>query len=193
MILLIDAYNVLKQVGRSQNIDEADRNKFVKQLVLYSQKKRHKVVLVFDGGADDAPYREKVKNVYVVYSGYSQTADDYIKQYILDNKNKDILLVSYDRELRNFASKYSIDSIGSHEFYGIMIAALRVKNVDGTKISKNIIKTSQASNDELDQLMQSTNIEYKADDFVHENKVCTGSFCKVSKKERKIINKIKKL
>ena len=78
MLLLIDAYNVLKRVTPSVIVDERERSRFVEQLGRYAKKKQHKIVLVFDGGFSGRATQERLFGIYVVYSGFEQTADDYI-------------------------------------------------------------------------------------------------------------------
>ncbi len=66
MIILIDGYNVLKQVYPSTQISEAQRQQFINQLRSYGKIKQHKVVLVFDAGPFDRP----TKNILRVYLWY---------------------------------------------------------------------------------------------------------------------------
>src|SRR5690349_11587596 len=78
MILIIDGYNVLKQVYGKQ-IDEKLRTHFIKKLQQYASKKGHHLIVIFDGYFhDDASYT-KSKRLEVIYSGLNLSADDVIK------------------------------------------------------------------------------------------------------------------
>ena len=125
MILLIDAYNVLKQVKPSDIVGERERSAFIHELGRYAKMRQHKIILVFDGGPYDRTSQERIAGVYVVYSGALESADDYIKRYLKEHKELDILLISSDRELRSAAARYHIESVQAPDFYVMMKDALR--------------------------------------------------------------------
>jgi predicted RNA-binding protein with PIN domain len=53
MIILIDAYNLLKTVLHTQFIQDAQRIQFLQLFEKYAQRRgKNEVVLVFDGGQD---------------------------------------------------------------------------------------------------------------------------------------------
>lgn len=116
MILLIDGYNLLKNMMTPAKVSEEERKKFLEILGSYARKKHHTMVIVFDGGPYDWPHKERFMNMLVIYSGYKQSADDFIMHYIDDHKTKDMLLISSDHEINLFASKANIPSLGSQEF-----------------------------------------------------------------------------
>lgn len=168
---------------------------FIKKLDLYSKKKNHKVILIFDGGGYSYPSKESIGNVQVIFSGYKNTADELIKNYIVENKGKDLFLVTSDRELRNFALKFAIESIASRDFYNLMQGDQAfVANLTYQKSKDNLIKTSQENND-LDMLMEEASkmIVKKKEDFKSDSKSRQKNPLKASKKEKKLIRKIKKL
>src|SRR5688572_27799357 len=112
MIIIIDAYNLLHAMPLyKKTLTDQERAQFIKQLGVYGQRKGHKIVLVFDGGPFEWPYKEKVCSVQVVYSGINESADDYIKEYLEKNRSKDLLVVSSDTEINNCAQRFSIASI----------------------------------------------------------------------------------
>jgi len=194
MLLVIDAYNVLKSVTPSVIVDEQERASFIHQLGRYAKKKQHKIVLVFDGGLDSRATQERLSGIYVVYAGFEQTADDYIKEYLKKHRERDILLVSSDRELRHTASQLNIESVPAHEFYAMMQDALRLvaeKMVRETPATK----TAEGEDTELDTVMRegSKIVHHKVDDVVSKRDSRTSKARKLSKKERKKMKKIKKL
>ena len=93
MILLIDGYNLIKNVLGVSSITSKDKSDFIRKLDSYAKQKNHKVILVFDGGGYSFPFTEKIGLVKVIYSGYKQSADDFIKNYIKENKNQNLLLL----------------------------------------------------------------------------------------------------
>ena len=99
MILLIDGYNILKRQYRVRMISEVMRTRFIKGIAAYTRQSGNKVVIVFDGMAQDDAYEEYGRGVQVVYSGTRETADDYIKRYVEKHHTKDLMLVTSDREL----------------------------------------------------------------------------------------------
>ncbi len=192
MILLIDGYNLIKQVIKSTDVSPDIRSKFINELAGYSKKKNHKIVIVFDGGDFPFPSLEEYNNIQIIYSGYKDSADTVIKDYLSENSSKDILLVSSDRELRDCASKLNIDSIKSLEFYGFvnnLKTGIIPKKVRGDTV---VHKTSSESDINLDELMMgaSGRIYFKEEDFEVKNLIDDR---KLENNSKKILKKIKKL
>ncbi|MFC1841619.1 NYN domain-containing protein [Candidatus Dependentiae bacterium] len=196
MILLIDGYNLIKQVMLRNKISEFERKRFINQLGKYHKIKGHKIELVFDGGEFDFPTKDRINGVYVIYSGYGESADDFIKRYLDEHKALDILLVSSDRDICNFAAKLGIDYLDSKIFYNLMQESLKVGTKKRQASQEKARKIAETENKELDALMQEASkvIEYKVEDFeaAHGGKRESGSG-KLSKKERRKLKKIKKL
>lgn len=117
MIIVIDGYNVLKLVHSTTHIHESARTQFLKQLAAYGKRKGHSIVLVFDGGPYDMSTAERHGQATVVYAGYRETADDYIKRYLDEHRNRELLLVTHDRDLVNHALRYDIPTIDVWPFY----------------------------------------------------------------------------
>lgn len=189
MILLVDGYNLLKSITGSLQISENQRFDFIKKLNNYSKIKRHKIIIVFDGGTFSYPTREQFENIYIVYSGYNYSADDIIKNYLSDNRNYDILLITSDLELRKFALSLSIESISSHEFDVFLNNAFKILI---KKVDEGLYKTSKDSSEELDQLMSeaSKQILKKDEDEKIDRK---NKLNELSKKEKRISQKLRKL
>ena len=194
MVLLIDGYNVLKQLFSAQMVGQRERDNFIQQLGEYGKKRQHKVVLVFDGGPYERDWKEKLFGVYVVYSGSLETADDYIKRYLEEHKDHDLLLVSSDRELRVAAVRLSIESMRSPEFYKLVQAALQ-SGVGQAAKKTDAIKTAEGQNIQLDQIMRegSKTVQTKVEDLVKSKRSRKSKAQRPSKKERKKLKKLKKL
>lgn len=193
MIIVVDGYNVLKREIPSINVSYQQRVQFLAKLSRYNQQKGHEIIVVFDGGESSWPSVMQQKHVTVVYSGKQRTADDYIKDYIIRNAHKDLLLVSSDRELNIIADHYDIPSIDSDFFYAKVNQA--AKEVPLTTIrQEKLTKISSVHNAELDEIMRqgSEHIENKSEDHIIGQieiiELKTGS-----KKEKKLFRIAKKL
>lgn len=101
MILVIDAYNMIKKRG----IDDGARGleRFIGMLSVYAQDKRHEIYLVFDGYRDDISFAKTL--VRVIFAGrYNKSADEEIISLIKSLGHKEICLISDDRELSRAVS-----------------------------------------------------------------------------------------
>lgn len=155
MIIIIDAYNLLKTVLHTQFVQDAQRTKFLQLFEKYAQRRNsNEVILVFDGGQDPYEVEENYKYLTLFYSGFMQSADDIIKKKLTTYKAFDILLVTSDRELRNYAKQYQIESLGSMEFYRILQEVMKVQDQKELIIAQTIHKTTQEENKKLDALME---------------------------------------
>jgi len=160
MIVVVDAYNVLKQVVATGDITQRERNNFISQLGQYASIKKHTIILVFDGGAHDRVYKEQVAGIQVVYSGPHQTADQYIADYLTKIVGQEIVLASSDRELNSQADDLGVASIGAQDFYHILQNTLRNQGRNSGRYSAvakkqgHIVKLHEDSSPELDALMR---------------------------------------
>lgn len=195
MIIVVDAYNLLRAVPPyKKTITDQERVKFIAQLGAYGRRKGHKIVIVFDGGPHEWPFRENMKTVQVVYSGIHESADDYIKEYIEAHQAKDLLLVSSDSELNHFAARYTIPSIDSSSFHQLVHEELRTKTLSFEKTNV-VVKLAHDTPDDIDALMMeaSKTVPVKSEDF---STGASGREVKkpaVSKHERALLKKLNKL
>src|SRR3989304_7827762 len=193
MIIIIDGYNVLRHLLHPEFVSDHHKNTFIRQLNKYSKNKGHKIVLIFDGGPYEWPDKERVDGIYVIHSGYKESADDYIKQYLDEHKAQDILLVSTDRDLGAHASRLGIESIDSLDFYSILQGEKR--NIQKMGKEKKVVKLTKKDRPELDELMleASKNVPGKTEDVIPNKHKRKSLARKLSKKERKMEKKLKKL
>lgn len=192
MTIVIDAYNVLKQVLGTKYIHEPDKATFIAYLNKYSSQKGHAIILVFDGGPFEWPSKERIKGIYVVHSGIHENADAWIKSYMLHNKAKDLLLVSTDREIGRFVSHLGIETLDALDFYEILRESLKLYESASKKHKESIIKVSETEAPGLDELMLESSrvVPQKVEDLLEDRK---SKPRQPSKKERKIMQKLKKL
>ncbi len=192
MIVLIDAYNLIKMaLGKSQ-IKDTERTRFIADLGRYAKRKKLAIVAVFDGGSSTWASRESAQGITVIYAGIKQSADDYIKEYLSGNKGKDLLLISSDRELASYASQLNVPSLGALEFYSLMQLANQTLEVNASNHVPGVVKTSDQEHPELDLLME----QDSAPSYKQEEKAPSrtkGLSKQLSKIERQLLDKIKKL
>lgn len=191
MIILIDGYNVLKQQKPGVYIEESTRERLVKILGAYHKRRGHLILLIFDGGAHPWPEQEVKLGIMVIYAGYGKSADDFIKNYIAEHHTEDLFLVSTDRELGLWASKYDIPSMNALPFYDIISG--HIFDVHKNQRSGAAIKTSGRVDTVLDALMieASERVLPKLDDKQHEHKRRSGK--QESKIDKILRKKIEKL
>ncbi len=192
MILVVDAYNVLKQVSPTTDITQKIRSRFIQDNTHYSKAKHHTVVLVFDAGPTQWPHKQQIQGVQVVYSGTRMSADDYIKEYIQSHKGHELLLVSSDRALCSWALNYKVESLESRAFYALLQEVINKKTMAAVNYTHEVLKTTEHNNAELDNIMYATNVEGNKEDEVHKQERKSAAH-RPSKKEREIGKKIKKL
>jgi predicted RNA-binding protein with PIN domain len=201
VVIIVDAYNLLHAMPRyKKSMSDSERARFIAELSAYGKRKGHKIVIVFDGGPYDWPFKENMKTVQIIYSGMHETADDYIKEYLEAHKAKDILLVSSDTELNRRAQYHNIPSIDSGTFARLMWEELTASKRVGVARHNKVVKLAQdnefggAAQEMLDKLMTeaSKQVAQKSEDFILRNK--PGEKKKqVSKEERVLLEKLKKL
>lgn len=193
MIIIIDAYNVLKQVSRTTFVEKKERTAFLKKLADYAHQKHHTIIVVFDAGEYDRTTQRNYQGITVMYSGAHASADDVIKKLFMNYPPTTIVLVSSDRELCAYAGNFGIVSIDSHEFYRLLDqkdTAPRVTVVKSLNVPKK--RAGHISSPATDTLMQeaSSVIMYK-DEQEAPIKKSVGKV--LSKKEKKMLTVVKKL
>ncbi len=158
VILILDAYNILKQIAKATTINEQERRAFITFMADYAALRSHSVILVFDDGPYERPTTVQKGQLSIVYSGRHDSADDVIKKYVQEipvGQKANVLIVSSDRGLYSFASRQGIYSIGSVEFYRLVAERLAKKASPLVKSHEQARKLHKLeSNPELDLLMQ---------------------------------------
>lgn len=157
MIIIIDAYNILKYLYHDHYITEKQRTDFVQLLVRYGKKRRHELIVVFDGGPHGLPDRFVKKPVTVLYTGAQERADDAIIRLINKYQMFDTLIVSRDREITNKAEKENVAYIDSSLFLKFVRAALDIGFQKKQK-SQPAYKLHEEANLVVDELMESVEV-----------------------------------
>lgn len=194
MIIIVDAYNVIKSAFPELMVGTKERKQFVALCGHYGKQRGHKMIIVFDGGPFDYPSKEKESGSYVVYAGAQQLADDYIKEYIKDHCEQDLLVVSSDFGIYSYADSLKIESIGAQEFYELLRA-------EGLSTGRSEVQYHRATrtalgdeDDEVDELMEEYDDEpfEKVEDYVIKKDRRSPSK-QWSKEERIVMKKVRKL
>lgn len=120
MILIIDAYNLIKQVLKKPQVQQHEIQAFIRQLKKYATAKSLKIVLVFDGGDAAFVYKTRDYPIELVYSGYNLSADDVIKELLSESHHNQVILISSDNELQRYAKNLAIEFLTSLSFYGLV-------------------------------------------------------------------------
>ena len=114
---LIDGNNLIGVIGSIKRIQSKDKQQAREKLIMliekYFNKRKGKVFLHFDGFQNNPLSLSKGK---IIYSEKSK-ADKKIKEQIEITKNRrNLIVISSDHEIQNFARVCSCDVLSSEEF-----------------------------------------------------------------------------
>lgn len=193
MLIIIDAYNLLKQIIKSSHATERERKHFIQNIIDYSRKKQVAIMLVFDGGSSPNPESTTDRMVKIVYVGYRMSADDYIREYMLKNSKSPLILVSSDIELYRTALRIGIPTIESLAFYELMHKETekqsQLTTIKSKSTAKKLHKDDEEDNEMLDVLMYGTQQVLIKDEQIKKNNSSKG----LNKEDKKLLRIIKKL
>lgn len=195
MIILIDAYNLFKTVLHNEFVQKNEQIKFLNMFEKYAMMRTHQIILVFDGENNMSEHVNNYTLIKIYYSGYKQTADDVIKKQLQILKGQDLLLVTSDRDICQFAKQCAVESISSQEFYKMLQAVMQRKDEQNAIILQTIHKTSTVDNFDLDRLMEMGSRKLITKEQDKEIKCIVQNSYKqyASKKDKKLLKKIAKI
>ena len=196
MIILVDAYNLLKTVLHVKFISDAQRVQFLQLFEKYAQHRPgNSIILVFDGGQDLYEVENFYKQLTIIYAGSFQIADDVLKKKVYELRSQDLLLVTCDREIRRYAAQYQIESLGSVEFYKMLQNSMQQQEYKEVVVAQTICKTSTGDNTDLDILMELGSRRLVMKDQDRSIKVVMNSVEQLgdTKKDKKLLRKIAKI
>jgi|TARA_B100000315_G_scaffold28113_1_gene23919 predicted RNA-binding protein with PIN domain len=151
--VIIDGYNLLHvspelSVRREELLENA-RNRLIEKLSRYKRQKNVFVAIVFDGwkGGMPSQSQEILKGIKIIYSKLGEKADEVIKR-IIANSSEEVVVVSSDREIRDFAEKHNTVSVSSSEFEKKIEEALfyQMKGYDEEDYEEREISTKKRGN-----------------------------------------------
>lgn len=120
MIIIIDGYNLLKQLhpNNKENL-EFHKKVLLRKLSVYKKVKQadiKEIIVVYDGGCFNHATREIHHGIVTLEAGYKRSADDWIIEYVDRYKNQEITIVSMDRALCLTCEQHGAFSIGVFDF-----------------------------------------------------------------------------
>ena len=194
MLLIVDAYNLLKFIAKSPHISKAQHTKFINNLAAYALLKKLDMLIVFDGGDTYKSEKFSYKGLFIVYAGQKTSADDYIKTYVEDKKIKtDILVVSSDRNLCDTIILLGASTIEVAFFAQLLEGVLTPISLKQKTVS-TIIKTKDyESSVELDALMAASSLNPQKTDEQEVQVLRRGKKKTVSKSEKNMYKILEKL
>jgi predicted RNA-binding protein with PIN domain len=122
--LLIDGHNLIAQVPGLSLADPDDEQKLVALLRTYAQRKRAKIVVVFDSGLPGGESRElSGGGVTAIFAGSHTIADRILIERIRELKRpSEWSVVSSDREVQQAADRREMLVRSSPEFASMLLA-----------------------------------------------------------------------
>lgn len=196
MILLIDAYNVLKQFSNNGTISASERQKFITRVERYVRARNHEAYIVFDGGDTPRGSEMVYGPVRVIYAGYSRSADEVLKLLCQKLQRLSVMLVSSDRDVCSFASFYGVACLDAHLLQELLHESSQEQaaTVALVKSSGQAVKRQgHESSAEIDALMEeaAASLLIKSEDGGRINRVKTPTtLSKTEKKIKKLVNKL---
>lgn len=192
--IIIDAYNIIKQIFSKERISDKERQWFMSRLSEYIQKKKHTVYLVFDAGPYERPTVERRDHIIKVYSGRNESADDVIKTYIEEQVLRPMLIVSTDRQITSFAKRHQTPTMDSLDFYALMVEEEKGTVKQGFQKAPGEAQKlhEEEYSPDIDTLMQEASqmLYYKEEDNKADKESARQ---RTSKKERQMARIVKKL
>lgn len=197
MHIVLDGYNVLKQIIKTKFATQQQQAWFIQFLSRYAKKRNHSLTVVFDGGPYRWPTVTLKEPIRVIYSGERESADEYIKTLASESNNKNIVVISSDRALVQFLARLDIISVSVRDFYRrakehITALPAQIQQKSQTQKAHKIIKYDEPENPELDALMHEANttLIYKDKDTkIQDNQEKLS----LTKQEKKLYTILKKL
>jgi predicted RNA-binding protein with PIN domain len=120
--LIIDGYNLIRQSPGLRPLEaqdlEAGREALLQRLAAYRRRRpQHKITVVFDGwqAGDLKESRDQQQGLALIFSRRGERADEVIKRLLAQERQRAVV-VSSDRELREFADRVRATWITAAEF-----------------------------------------------------------------------------
>ena len=153
MPYIIDGNNLIGSSPEVSLDDPDARQKLIDIIRKFQEKKKSKVIIVFDGEPDNGYHRQMLTNKFnVVYPKIGNSADDEIKKILSGYTYfKDVVLVTSDRELKTFAKKKGAKVVNSIEFN---FELKRVYRVQGANEDQKKRIETKLSDQEVDQWLK---------------------------------------
>lgn len=125
MRIIVDGYNLIRQSETLRGYErislEAGRQALLRSLAGYRRLRGHRITVVFDGWAGGSPReeRDQAGGLDIIYSRLGEKADEVIKR-LLQAGSEEIMVVTSDREIVNFAARRGKTAIASAAFASLL-------------------------------------------------------------------------
>ena len=123
MDIIVDGYNVIFKISElgytTEKCDiEVLRNKFLAMLAQYKEKRKHKLIVVFDGQGAGNSAEIRPAGIEVVFSRQDLNADEEIKRMVSGSENpRHITVITSDRDIEQYVKKYGCKVVDALVFY----------------------------------------------------------------------------
>ncbi|WP_456432350.1 NYN domain-containing protein [Thermosulfuriphilus sp.] len=119
--IIVDGYNLIRQSPQLRAAEaeaiESGREALLELLWRYKKVKGHQITVVFDawGSPEAKRQRQIIRGIRVIYSRAGERADEVIKEMAKRERERAVVVTS-DREIRQYAERFGAASISSPEF-----------------------------------------------------------------------------
>ena len=123
MDIIVDGYNVIFKISElgytTEKCDiEVLRNRFLAMLEQYKEKRKHKLIVVFDGQGAGNSSGIRPAGIDVVFSRQDLDADEEIKRMVSRSDNpRNITVITSDRDIEQYVKKYGCKVVDAMSFY----------------------------------------------------------------------------
>ena len=123
MDIIVDGYNVIFKVPElGYSTEKCDieilRNRFLAILEQYKEKRKHKLIVVFDGKGHGNSSETRAAGIDVVFSRQDLNADEEIKRMVSNSGNpRHITVITADRDIEQYVKKYGCKVVEPLAFY----------------------------------------------------------------------------
>ena len=123
MDIIVDGYNVIFKISElgytTEKCDiEVLRNRFLAMLEQYKEKRKHKLIVVFDGQGAGNSSEIRPAGIDVLFSRQDLDADEEIKRMVSGSENpRHITVITSDRDIEQYVKKYGCKVVGALAFY----------------------------------------------------------------------------
>ena len=145
MDLIVDGYNVIFKIPElgysTEKYDiEILRNRFLALLEQYKEKRKHKLIVVFDGKGHGNSSEARAVGIDVVFSRQDLDADEEIKRMVSNSETpRHITVITADRDIEQYVKKYGCKVVEPLAFYRDMkknVARLQASEEEGRLFNK---------------------------------------------------------
>ncbi len=145
MDIIVDGYNVIFKVSElGYSTEKCDieilRNRFLAILEQYKEKRKHKLIVVFDGKGTGCSSETRLAGIDVVFSREGIDADEEIKRMVSNSNNpRHITVITSDRDIEQYVKKYGSKVVDPLSFYRDIkntVARLQATEKEGRQFTK---------------------------------------------------------